>query len=49
MSYVKSAVMVPHPPLILPRIGKGEEKHIQEIIDAYKQAAKTIVDENQIP
>ncbi|WP_283651287.1 AmmeMemoRadiSam system protein A [Ileibacterium valens] len=45
MSYVKSAVMVPHPPLILPRIGKGEEKHIQEIIDAYKQAAKTIVDE----
>lgn len=36
---VVGAVMVPHPPLILPEVGKGEEKIIQKTIDAYEQAA----------
>ena len=46
MSEIKSAVMVPHPPLIMENIGRGEEKKIQDIIDAYKQAGKTIVESN---
>ena len=32
---VKGAVMVPHPPLIIPDVGRGEEKKIQATIDAY--------------
>jgi AmmeMemoRadiSam system protein A/AmmeMemoRadiSam system protein B len=36
---IVGAVMVPHPPLILPEVGKGEEKIIQKTIDAYKKAA----------
>jgi AmmeMemoRadiSam system protein A/AmmeMemoRadiSam system protein B len=38
------AVMVPHPPIILPEIGKGEEHKIQKTLDAYDQAAKMIAD-----
>lgn len=34
--------LVPHPPLILPEIGRGEEKKIQKTIDAYKKAADEI-------
>ena len=29
--------MVPHPPLIIPEIGRGEEKKIQNTIDAYHE------------
>lgn len=39
---VLGAVMVPHPPIILPEIGKGEEKHIAEIDEAYRMAASLI-------
>ena len=39
---VSGAVMVPHPPIIIPDIGKGEEKKIQGTIDAYHQAARRI-------
>lgn len=37
-----SAYMVPHPPLIVPEIGRGEEKKIQNTIDAYKKVAERI-------
>ena len=37
---VKGAVMVPHPPLIIPEVGRGQEKEIQSTIDAYHQAAE---------
>lgn len=37
---VTGALIVPHPPLLMPEIGRGEEKKIQKTIDAYKQAAK---------
>lgn len=37
---VKGAVMVPHPPLIIPEVGRGQEKEIQSTIDAYQQAAE---------
>lgn len=39
---VKGAVMVPHPPLIIPDVGRGEEKKIQATIDAYHEAARMI-------
>lgn len=35
---ISGAVMVPHPPIILPEIGRGEEKKIQETRDAYQKA-----------
>lgn len=39
---VQSGIMVCHPPLILPRIGRGEEKKIKDIIEAYQKAAQVI-------
>lgn len=39
---VSGAVMVPHPPIIIPDIGKGEERKIQSTIDSYKEAARRI-------
>ena len=39
---IVAAFMVPHPPLIVPEIGKGEERRIQKTIDAYGEAAQRI-------
>ncbi|MDE5823569.1 MAG: AmmeMemoRadiSam system protein A [Lachnospiraceae bacterium] len=39
---VVAAFMVPHPPIIVPDIGRGEEKKIQKTIDAYQTAARKI-------
>lgn len=39
MNGILAAVMVPHPPLIVPEVGRGEEKKIQKTIDAYTEAA----------
>ena len=39
---VKGAVMVPHPPLIVPEIGRGEERKYRATVDAYHQAARKI-------
>lgn len=39
---IKAAFMLPHPPLIIPDIGKGEEKKIQKTIDAYHAVARKI-------
>lgn len=36
------AFMVPHPPLIVPDVGKGEERKIEDTINAYQEAAKEI-------
>ena len=36
---VVGAVMVPHPPIILPEVGRGEEKKIAATAAAYEQAA----------
>lgn len=41
-SMILGAVMVPHPPIIVPQIGKGEEKAVQETIDNYHIAARQI-------
>ncbi len=39
---VIAAYMLPHPPLIVPQIGRGEERLIQKTIDAYGQTAQKI-------
>ena len=36
---VVGAIMVPHPPIILPEVGKGEEKKISATAAAYEKAA----------
>ena len=36
------ACMVPHPPIILPEIGNGEERKIQETSRAYEEAADLV-------
>ena len=37
---ILGAFAVPHPPIILPEIGRGEERRIQATIDAYREAMK---------
>lgn len=39
---ITGAFMVPHPPLIIPEIGRGEEMRIQNTIDAYHEAGRRI-------
>lgn len=39
---IKGAFMVPHPPLIVPEIGRGEERKIQDTVDAYHETARRI-------
>ena len=39
---IQAAFTVPHPPLIIPEIGKGEEEQIRETIGAYERAADEI-------
>jgi len=36
------AFIVPHPPIIIPEIGRGQEKKTQKTIDAYEEVAKRI-------
>ena len=38
------SIIVPHPPVILPTVGRGREKEIQSTIDAYRAAAKRVAD-----
>lgn len=39
---IEAAFMVPHPPLIIPEIGKGSEIVVQKTIKAYEQVADEI-------
>lgn len=41
---VVAAYTVPHPPLIIPAIGRGEERQIQNTIDAYRDIAHRIAE-----
>jgi len=41
---ILSAFVLPHPPLIFPEVGRGEETKIQKTIDAYRKVAKRIAD-----
>ena len=39
---ILASFMVPHPPMIVPAVGRGSEKQIQKTIDAYIQVSKEI-------
>ena len=39
---ILAGFMVPHPPLIIPDIGRGQEWEIQDTINAYRKAAEEI-------
>ena len=39
---ILGAVIVPHPPLILPAVGRGEERGIQATVDACRKAARLV-------
>ncbi len=41
---ILAAAVVPHPPIILPEVGKGEEKKIIATSDAYKEISRRIVE-----
>ena len=41
---ILAAFMVPHPPMIVPQIGRGEEKSISDTIRAYDRIAEEIAD-----
>lgn len=40
---ITGAVMVPHPPLIIPEIGKGREREISGTIESYRKAAEFLI------
>ncbi|MBO7453001.1 MAG: AmmeMemoRadiSam system protein A, partial [Clostridiales bacterium] len=39
---ILASFMVPHPPLIVPGIGRGGEKQVQKTIDSYESVASEI-------
>ena len=39
---ILAGFMVPHPPLAIPEIGRGQEKKIQKTIKAYHQIGQRI-------
>ena len=39
---ILAGYMVPHPPMIIPDIGKGEEDKIKKTITAYEKVAEEI-------
>jgi AmmeMemoRadiSam system protein A len=39
---ILGAFIVPHPPLIIPEVGKGEEKKVQRTIDSYHEVGRQI-------
>ena len=45
MSLIKS-YMVPHPPMIIPEVGRGSENQIIDTIESYNEIAKEISEIN---
>lgn len=43
---ILGAIIVPHPPLIIPTVGRGREREVQATIDAYRTAAKQVAEWN---
>lgn len=39
---IVGAIIVPHPPIILPEVGHGREREIRSTVDAYRAAAKRV-------
>ncbi len=40
---IVAAYAVPHPPLIIPAVGRGDERAIQDTIDAFQRVAQEII------
>jgi len=40
---IVGAIAVPHPPLIVPAVGRGDQARIQDTIDAYEQATADLL------
>lgn len=41
---ILGAIAVPHPPLIVPAVGRGDQRKIQSTIDAYERAVGELLD-----
>ena len=41
---IVAAFMVPHPPMIVPEVGRGSERQIEKTIKAYEKVADQIAD-----
>ena len=41
---ILGAIIVPHPPLIVPTVGQGREREVQATVDAYRAAARQAAD-----
>lgn len=39
---IEAAFMVPHPPLIIPQVGRGDERKVSKTIEAYERVADEI-------
>lgn len=39
---ISGAIIVPHPPILLPSVGRGREREAQATLDAYRAAAKQV-------
>ena len=39
---ITGAIIVPHPPLIILTVGRGQERGVQATIDAYRAAARQV-------
>lgn len=40
---IVGAIAVPHPPLIVPAVGRGDQRRIQATVDAYEQATRELL------
>ena len=38
------AIAMPHPPLIVPEVGRGQERMIQNTIDGYREVSRRLVE-----
>ena len=41
---ILGAIAVPHPPLIIPAVGRGQERGISATVDAYRAAARRVAE-----
>ncbi|NSW91326.1 MAG: AmmeMemoRadiSam system protein A [Firmicutes bacterium] len=46
MGRIVNAYIFPHPPVIVPEVGRGREVEVQKTIDAFKKASKEIKEDN---
>ena len=41
---IVAAFMVPHPPMIVPAVGRGSEKQVEKTIESYERVADEIAE-----